>query len=141
MYTIVLLLSFVLCLPFLTRAETPEEAFTAIEDVPDGLGPRFNAASCAQCHAHPLVGGSSPSVNPQVSLATAQGARNVIPSFIATNGPVREVRSTNDGLIHQLFVITGRTDAPAGCMIPQPDFTTELARGTLSFRIPPPLFG
>src|SRR5207249_2026108 len=35
-----------------------------------GLGRRFNLASCAGCHAHPAVGGSSPFTNPQVAVAT-----------------------------------------------------------------------
>ena len=33
-----------------------------------GLGPTFNGNSCAQCHAFPAVGGSSPLTNPQVEL-------------------------------------------------------------------------
>src|SRR5215471_4729739 len=70
-----------------------------------GLGPGYNAVSCASCHAAPAPGGSSPAVNsrinprpnPQVAQATADGARNVVPSFITATGPVREVRfiSTN----------------------------------------------
>ncbi len=35
-------------------------AFSASEDAADGLGPIFNAASCAACHFAPAVGGSSP---------------------------------------------------------------------------------
>ena len=37
--------------------------------VPDtelGLGPRFNLDSCAGCHSHPAIGGTSPFENPQV---------------------------------------------------------------------------
>src|SRR5215471_2064378 len=70
-----------------------------------GLGPGYNATSCASCHAEPAPGGSSPGLNsrinprpnPQVAQATADGARNVVPSFITATGPVREVRfiSTN----------------------------------------------
>src|ERR1700722_5676092 len=30
-----------------------------------GLGPRFNAEGCAQCHAAPAMGGSSPAVDAQ----------------------------------------------------------------------------
>src|SRR5215831_19235317 len=30
-----------------------------IDTVPNGLGPRFNAGSCAQCHAQPATGGTS----------------------------------------------------------------------------------
>src|SRR5258708_1481188 len=57
-----------------------------------GLGPRFNSRSCAFCHAQPATGGSSPSVNPQITDASADGARNTIPSFITASGPVREAR-------------------------------------------------
>ncbi len=49
-----------------------------------GLGPTFNGNSCAQCHAHPVVGGSSPTPNPQVGLAILDGARNTVPSFITS---------------------------------------------------------
>ena len=112
-----------------------------------GLGPRFNAESCAQCHAQPASGGSSPSVNPQVAAATDQGATNHVPSFITANGPVREARFPYtldlrhvDGGVHALFTITGRTDAP-GCNIQQDDFRTAAREGDLIFRIPTPVFG
>src|SRR5207249_9193167 len=52
------------------------EAFTEPEGIKDGFGPRFNLDSCGGCHQQPAVGGSSPSVNPQVALATQGGARN-----------------------------------------------------------------
>src|SRR5271155_5865340 len=63
-----------------------------------GLGPTFNGNSCAQCHAQPTIGGSSPGLtspqnsiqNPQVLLSTLDGATNVVPSFITPAGPVRE---------------------------------------------------
>ncbi len=58
----------------------------------NGLGPRFNLDSCAGCHAQPAVGGTAPAVNPQVALASAAGATNVVPSFITATGPVREAR-------------------------------------------------
>src|SRR5262249_42908416 len=67
-----------------------------------GLGPRFNMDSCAGCHAQPAVGGSSPAVNPQVAVATKNGATNTIPSFITLGGPVREVRFKSDGGVHDL---------------------------------------
>jgi mono/diheme cytochrome c family protein len=120
--------------------------FTEVEGVGVGLGPRFNLDSCAGCHAQPATGGTSPSTNPQVAVATAQGAKNVLPSFITANGPVREARfvrnpdGTPDGGVHDLFVITGRSDAP-GCNIKQPDFAAELARKNVIFRIPTPVFG
>jgi CxxC motif-containing protein (DUF1111 family) len=111
-----------------------------------GLGPRFNLNGCAGCHAFPAVGGSSPATNPQVAMATLDGAKNVVPSFITLNGPVREARfvsnpdGTPDGGVHDLFVISGRSDA-LGCRIKQPDFAAALAENNVVFRIPTPLFG
>src|SRR5206468_9260549 len=81
-----------------------------------GLGPRFNLDSCSGCHAFPDVGGSSPPLNPQFDVATKAGAKNNIPSFISLSGPVREARFVQsptgaaDGGVHDLFVITGRSD-------------------------------
>jgi CxxC motif-containing protein (DUF1111 family) len=111
-----------------------------------GLGPRFNLNGCAGCHAFPTVGGTSPLTNPQVAMATLDGAKNVVPSFITSNGPVREARfvrnpdGTPDGGVHDLFVISGRSDA-AGCRITQPNFAAALAQNNVVFRIPTPLFG
>lgn len=112
-----------------------------------GLGPSFNMNSCAGCHASPAVGGSSPKINPQMVVATLDGAQNVVPSFLVSQGPVREVRfkrnpdGSPDGGVHDLFVITGRTDAPVGCQLTQTNFATQAAIGNLSFRVPTPSFG
>jgi CxxC motif-containing protein (DUF1111 family) len=111
-----------------------------------GLGPRFNLNGCAGCHAFPAVGGSSPFTNPEIAVATLDGARNSVPSFISEDGPVREARfiktpdGAPDGGVHDLFVITGRSDAP-GCNIAQPDFAGAIAQNNIIFRIPTPLFG
>jgi hypothetical protein len=93
----------------------------------NGLGPRLNSNQCLSCHSQPAAGGSSPARNPLIAIATLNGAKNIVPWFIVPNGPIREVRfkrnpdGTNDGGVHNLFVITGRTDA-AGCNITQPNF-------------------
>ncbi len=119
------------------------EAFLGVEDVPDGLGPRFNLDSCLGCHIQPAVGGTSPAINPQFEVATKNGARNVVPSFLSINGPVREARRVRrpngspDGGVVALFTVTGRADAP-GCNIAQPDFSNL---SNFIFRIPTPLFG
>ena len=119
-----------------------------------GLGPSFNGNSCAQCHAQPALGGSSPGLaspqnpipNPQVALATADGATNTVPSFITADGPVREARFVRnrdrspDGGVHGLFTIAGRSDA-SGCTLAQPDFARELGNRNVVFRIPTPTFG
>ncbi|HMJ20331.1 MAG TPA: di-heme oxidoredictase family protein, partial [Terriglobales bacterium] len=111
-----------------------------------GLGPTFNGNSCAQCHAQPAVGGSSPTPNPQVALANLDGAGNTVPSFITTDGPVREARfirnpdGSLDGGVHGLYTIVGRTDGE-GCNLAQPDFAKQLAANNVIFRIPTPIFG
>jgi CxxC motif-containing protein (DUF1111 family) len=122
------------------------ETFRERADVARGLGPRFNLDSCAGCHNHPAVGGTSPLVNPQIAMAREAGATNVVPTFIGPSSPVREARfklrddGTRDGGVHNLFTIAGRADAP-GCRLAQPDFERELGRGNVSLRIPSPLFG
>ena len=111
-----------------------------------GLGPTFNGNGCAQCHAYPAAGGSSPITNPQVGLAVLDGAKNTVPSFITTDGPVREARfirnpdGSLDGGVHGLYTIMGRTDAE-GCTLAQPDFARQLANRNVIFRIPTPTFG
>jgi CxxC motif-containing protein (DUF1111 family) len=119
----------------------------------NGLGPRFNSNQCMSCHSQPAIGGSSPAQNPSIAVAKLNGAKNAVPWFITPNGPVREVRfkrnpnGTNDGGVHDLFVITGRNDA-AGCNIAQPDFlpagnplTGMGGNANIIFRIPTPVFG
>ena len=127
-----------------------QDAFVEVEGIGDGLGPRFNLDSCVGCHTQPALGGSSPAVNPQVGVATAMGARNVVPSFIKKDGPVREARfkykadGSRDGGVHALFVISGRRDETGdatGCSIHQEDFEAHVARKNVSFRIPTPTFG
>jgi CxxC motif-containing protein (DUF1111 family) len=111
-----------------------------------GLGPRYNLNQCSGCHAQPAVGGTSPKVNPEVAVATLDGAKNVLPPFVTRDGPVREARfvlnpdGTPDGFVHELFVITGRPDAH-GCNITQPNFAGEVAANNVVLRIPTPVFG
>jgi len=135
----------------------------------DGLGPRYNSNSCGSCHSQPAIGGTSPGTNafpfvgpnPQVAVASQNGARNVVPYFVLANGPVREARfrhvvqdgvvtNAADGSVHDLFTITGRTDATntAGatgtlqtCVLAQPDFEQARRTNNISFRIPTPVFG
>jgi CxxC motif-containing protein (DUF1111 family) len=117
-----------------------------------GLGPTYNSNSCGGCHSQPATGGTSPGTNPQIAAATVDGANNTIPEFLSASGPVREVRfpfllnsrgklsQTPDGGVHDLFTISGRTDA-AGCDMAQPDFAQMQELGNLIFRVPTPIFG
>jgi len=118
----------------------------------NGLGPRFNSNQCLSCHSQPNMGGSSPAKNPLPDVAHLNGAKNTVPWFITPAGPVREARfkessGSPDGSVHDLFVITGRSDAP-GCNIAQPDFlpagnplTGQGGNPNIVFRIPTPVFG
>ncbi len=138
-------------LAFFTDGQT---RFGETETVSTGLGPRFNSGAsltptggaCAECHAAPSIGGSSPAVNPQVADATIMNATNVVPDFITINGPVREARFVNssngtpDGGVHDLFTVTGRSDA-AGCTLQQPNFAANEAAHNVIFRIPTPAYG
>src|SRR5262249_10226820 len=75
-----------------------------------------------------------------------------MPWFIAPNGPIREARfvqsnGVTDGGVHDLFVISGRADAP-GCNIAQPNFlpagnpvTGQGGNRNVVFRIPTPTMG
>src|SRR5438552_2414159 len=71
-------------------------------------------------------------------LSEMKNGTVTVPFFISLNGPIREARFKSDGGVHDLFTITGRTDAP-GCNIAQPDFVA--AGADLIFRIPTPTFG
>ena len=118
----------------------------------NGLGPRFNSNQCFGCHSQPAMGGTSPAKNPLPDVAHLNGAKNTVPWFITSNGPIREARfktsnGVADGNVHALFVITGRTDAP-GCNIAQFDFlpagnplTGQGGNQNIIFRIPTPVFG
>jgi CxxC motif-containing protein (DUF1111 family) len=118
------------------------------------LGPTFNGNDCAMCHSQPTPGGSStaptspdePHPNPQVALATLDGATNSVPPFITAQGPIFVPRfrhrpdGSYDGEVHAIYTIAGRTDAK-GCDLKQPDFAKEIANNNVALRIPTPLFG
>ncbi len=134
---------------FAAGQATLEEIDSVQGTIPDtglGLGPRFNMDSCGGCHANPAPGGSSPAVNPQVEVATKEGATNTVPFFITIDGPIRgaHVKRQTDtspaGSGLQLYTITGRVDAP-GCVLAQPDFAALGAADNLSFHIPLALYG
>jgi CxxC motif-containing protein (DUF1111 family) len=136
----------------LARFQTVEVVSGATSTQGNGLGPRFNSNQCSSCHAQPYVGGTSPAVNPLLAVASAEGALNGLPWFIVRNGPVREARFVQsngvaDGGVHDLFVITGRTDG-GSCNLAQPVFTPagnpltgQGGNTNIVFRIPTPVLG
>jgi cytochrome c553 len=141
----------------LAQAQDGQTRFVESESVPGGLGPRFNGgavSACGECHSQPAEGGSSPSVNafpnvgqnPQVTDATFMDATNQLPFFVTANGPIREARfaqfpdGTPDNGVHDIFTITGRTDA-GGCTLTQPNFVQAQQQHNLGLRIPLQTFG
>jgi len=121
-----------------------------------GLGPRYNSRSCASCHSQPAIGGSSPSLNPEIADATADGATNVVPPFVHLAGPVVEARfiyftdaagnpdiTKPNGAVEPLYTIAGRTDADTcvSSAIAQPNFASAMAHNNIILRIPTPVFG
>jgi len=129
----------------LDEFEEVQSVTGSVAGTEEGLGPRFNSNSCVSCHAHPAAGGSSPPMNPQVSIGspTEVGLLTGL-QIISATGPVREVRfekfqGVPDGGVHDLFTITGLEGAPPKCQLAQPDFNGHLSQ--LRFRIPTPLFG
>src|SRR5262245_29195717 len=118
----------------------------SVPDTEEGLGPRFNLTGCATCHSQPAIGGTSPAVNPQVDPAVNPAQSSQIAlltslNILSLDGPVREVRFSTDGGVHDLFTIQGLPGTPAGCNISQPDFAGASAAGLVRFRIPTPVFG
>ena len=148
--------------PYFTDGQSRFQEVESVQNgANNGLGPRFNSNQCSSCHSQPAIGGTSPSAtafpfvgsNPEIQVATLDGAQNSIPSFVTANGPAREARfkfflnssgtavtSNADGGVHDLFVISGRNDA-GSCAIKQPNFAQNLALNNVIFRIPTPTFG
>jgi CxxC motif-containing protein (DUF1111 family) len=127
---------------FLSGQTTFEEVET-VAGANGGLGPTMNLNSCAACHVNPAIGGTSPATNnPQVSfyMQSLNHTTNTLPSFVTSNGPVREARFPSDGGVHNVFTIAGMTGAEA-CKIAQPNFVQAQANNNMIFRIPTPLFG
>ena len=119
--------------------------FEELDEIEEGLGPRFNDVGCGSCHSQPATGGTSPATNPQASLPK-QFPGNRLPYFIRADGPVREARfkynpdGSRDGGVHNLFVISGHVDARR-CTIQQESFDLQRSRDNIIFRIPTPVFG
>jgi CxxC motif-containing protein (DUF1111 family) len=91
--------------------------FLEVETPEEGLGPAFNARSCAECHNVPAVGGMSPVGEIRAAKRNARGEYE-----------------TYDGTgetLYQLFSVPGHA-----CQAVIPDDMTIIAR-----RIPIPVFG
>src|SRR5256714_2117682 len=87
--------------------DADRETFEEVDDVTKGLGPVFNAQSCAACHQNPVVGGIS-----QISELRAghsDGAGNFVPATLTINdgGGLVGVTIANRSLINQRATCPG----------------------------------
>ena len=110
-------------LPGMTPAEFEEfrlglDDFLEVETAEEGLGPAYNATSCAGCHSIPAIGGIAP-----VTTVRA-GIRDT------TNGAFRDFDPAR-GSLFQLFSIPTH-----GCQSVIPPEANVISR-----RVPIPLFG
>ncbi len=109
-------------LPGITAAEFEEfrlglEDFLEVETAEEGLGPAYNATSCAACHSVPAIGGIAPVTTVRAGIRDADGTFRDI-------DPAR-------GSLFQLFSIPTH-----GCQSVIPAEANVIAR-----RVPIPLFG
>ncbi|MBP7779104.1 MAG: hypothetical protein KA371_18455 [Acidobacteria bacterium] len=109
-------------LPGLTPREFEEfrlglDDFLEVETAEEGLGPAFNAASCASCHNVPAVGGVS-------AVAEVRAGRRL------DDGTFEAVAPDGESLFH-LFSVPGHACQPA---IP-------VEANVIIRRVPIPLFG
>jgi CxxC motif-containing protein (DUF1111 family) len=76
-----------------TTHASDETAFEAVLQIPEGLGPLYNAQSCRECHQNPVSGGSSQASELRVGHQGPDGR------FLTPNIPIA----------HGTEVITGRS--------------------------------
>lgn len=116
-----------------------------------GLGPRYHARMCFDCHSYPAAGGSSPATNLQYTvMPTLNGANNnTVPDgnyfgdglpFIRSNGPTRLPWQPSQNTILHLYTVQGMSDA-GSCTLAQPNFNSLLVAHDLTATIPIPTFG
>jgi CxxC motif-containing protein (DUF1111 family) len=88
-------------LPGLTADQRTEftegqEEFVEVETPEEGLGPMFNGKSCGECHAHPVVGGSSPDLRASVVVRIGTTRNGVFDPLTGYGGPVLQQRSVQE---------------------------------------------
>jgi len=112
-------------------------AFAEVEGADEGLGPFFNAASCAECHAHPTVGGVAPPTRPElrelrIGRYLANGAFDAL---LDRGGPVLHRRGLGD-------LAAAETDRlPPACRDVRGTVTPPPEAQVTSIRVTTPLFG
>ena len=95
--------------------------FVEVETAEEGLGPAFNAASCAVCHNVPAIGGTS-----LVSEVRA--------AYRDENGEIHKLTAPDGSELDTLFHLF--SNPPHGCQPVMPPEANIIAR-----RVPIPVFG
>jgi CxxC motif-containing protein (DUF1111 family) len=80
--------------------------FEGVEQVSDGLGPLYNAQSCAECHQSPVSGGAS----------------QVTELRVGHNGPDGRFRTPDIPIAHGAEVVTGRSLVNDRAICPNAEF-------------------
>src|SRR5437764_15064424 len=80
-------------IPGITPTEFTEfrlglDDFTEVETPEDGLGPAFNATSCAACHNVPAIGGTSLVLETRAAYRDAAGAVHALDTSRNTPKPL-----------------------------------------------------
>ena len=108
--------------------DTDRKTFEERDDVVKGLGPLYNAQSCAECHQNPVTGGIS-----QVSELRAghlDGSGNFVPATVTINdgGGLPGVTIANRSLINQRATCPG--------VVTDNDPTNAVPDGTIIYNHP-----
>jgi CxxC motif-containing protein (DUF1111 family) len=93
------------------------EAFLEEEDVAGGLGPVFNATSCAECHSSPAVGGDSAVIETRFGTHDKKQFDPLISgggSLIQTDGigPVGDCNFVGETVPPKATIVAGRKTTP-----------------------------
>src|SRR5438477_3790515 len=108
--------------------DTDRATFEERDDVRKGLGPVYNAQSCAECHQNPVTGGIS-----QISELRAghnDGSGNFVPATLTINdgGGLPGITIANRSLINQRAICPG--------VVTDNDPTNAVPDGTIIYNHP-----
>src|SRR5262245_52400189 len=78
----------------LDRFNRGREVFTRVFTDATGLGPSFNAPSCASCHEEPSVGGVGDDLDQDVETHVSVASGEACDDLAAFGGPVIEAHTT-----------------------------------------------
>src|SRR5438067_13446291 len=104
------------------------DTFEERDDVTKGLGPVYNAQSCAECHQNPVTGGISQIA--ELRAGHSDGAGNFVPATLTINdgGGLPGITIANRSLINQRATCPG--------VVTDNDPTNAVPDGTIVYNHP-----